>query len=222
MLINRVGMALKLPAILPKLIVFDLDMCLWSPEMYELSVVPVESDKIIGKLGNLDQEGCIKVKSGGYDTIQLFPAALQVLQHFYNGDFGDDVRIAAASSADTPQAVRIGRAALDLLEVVPGVTVRSVFRQGWPSDFEGNLQIGRTPPLSSDKAATHFPILKKETGIDYSGMIFFDDCNWGDHCGNVARACPGVITQRTPRGLQLREFEAALDAYHNRESEKKV
>ena len=84
MLINRVGMALKLPAILPKLIVFDLDMCLWSPEMYELSVVPVEGDKIIGKLGKLDQEGCIKVKSGGHDTIQLFPAALQVLQHFYN------------------------------------------------------------------------------------------------------------------------------------------
>jgi hypothetical protein len=34
------------------------------------------------------------------------------------------MRVACASSADTPLAVRIGKSALALLEVVPGVTVR--------------------------------------------------------------------------------------------------
>jgi hypothetical protein len=29
-----------------------------------------------------------------------------------------------------------------------------VLGMGWPEDFEGHLQIGRTPPLSSNKAAT--------------------------------------------------------------------
>ena len=80
-----------------------------------------------------------------------------------------------------------------MLEVFPDVTVRQVFAKGWPEGFEGNLQIGRTPPLSSDKAQTHFPILKAETKIEYDKMIFFDDCNWGDHCANVAKYCPGII-----------------------------
>ena len=61
--------------------------------------------------------------------------------------------------ADTPLAVSIGRKAMSMLEVDAGVTVRQVFAKGWPEGFEGNLQIGRSPPLSSDKAVTHFPIL---------------------------------------------------------------
>ena len=36
------------------------------------------------------------------------------------------MRLAAASSADTPFAVQIGRAAMRILEVVPGVTVEEV------------------------------------------------------------------------------------------------
>ena len=60
------------------------------------------------------------------------------------------MKIAAASSADTPLAVRIGRAALSLLEVEPGVTVRSVFGRGWPEGegFEHNLQVSLSLCLS--------------------------------------------------------------------------
>ena len=47
-------------------------------------------------------------------------------------------------------------------------------------------------------------------------MIFFDDCLWGDHCTQVANNCEGVVTQRTPRGLQMREWEMALNSYHQR------
>jgi hypothetical protein len=68
------------------------------------------------------------------------------------------MKIAAASSADTPFAVQIGRKALTMLEVVPGVTVWDLLlREHGGEDVN---QIGRTPPLSSDKSATHFPILK--------------------------------------------------------------
>jgi hypothetical protein len=38
------------------------------------------------------------------------------------------MRLAAASSANTPLAVKIGRAAMQILEVVPGVTVEEVMR----------------------------------------------------------------------------------------------
>ena len=78
-----------------------------------------------------------------------------------------------------------------MLEIFPGVTVREVFAKGWPEGFEGNLQIGRTPPLSPEKHQTHFPILQSETQIAYNKMLFFDDCNWGDHCANVEKYCTG-------------------------------
>ena len=96
--------------------------------------------------------------------IHIHKGALLALQGFYKGEY-PGMRIAAASSADTPFAVQIGRSALGLLEVVPGVTAREVFNIGWPKGFDGNMQIGRTPPLSSNKAKTHFPFLKRETKV---------------------------------------------------------
>ena len=41
-------------------------------------------------------------------------------------------------------------------------------------------------------------------------MLFFDDSNWSDHCAIVARDCPGVVTQRTPHGMQYSEFANGL------------
>ena len=65
------------------------------------------------------------------------PAALQVLQDYYIGNFPSTMRIAAASSADTPLAVEIGRAAMNLLEVLPGITLRKVFAKGGLKDLKG-------------------------------------------------------------------------------------
>ena len=141
-------------------------MCVWSPEMYTLDAVPTAADVHRGQL--LDKgEGVVTVSSG-YEDIRLFPDALKILQDFYTDVYPATMRIAAASSADTPRAVAIGRAAMGLLEILPGVTMRQCFAKGWPVGFEGNLQIGRSPPLSSDKAATHFPILQRETAVPYS------------------------------------------------------
>ena len=36
----------------PSLVVFDLDDCVWSPEMYTLSAVPSAADAVRGDLGN--------------------------------------------------------------------------------------------------------------------------------------------------------------------------
>ena len=100
--------------VLPELVVFDLDMCLWSPEMYTLDSVPTLKDAQRGKLGDKG-DGVVAVSSG-YEDIRIFPAALIVLQDFYEGKYGSKMRIAAASSADTPRAVSIGRAAMGILE----------------------------------------------------------------------------------------------------------
>ncbi len=107
-----------------------------------------------------------------------------------------------------------------MLEVIPGVTVWDVLMRDW--DGKDINQIGRQPPLSSNKSATHFPILRQKTGIRYDEMLFFDDCNWGDHCGMVEENCreedsgKGPVTVRTPRGLGEKEFRAGLEKYRKR------
>jgi magnesium-dependent phosphatase 1 len=126
------------------------------------------------------------------------------------------MRIAAASSADTPLAVRIAKASLSILEVYPGVTMRVVFNKGFSEGFEGNIQIGRIAPLSSRKELTHFPILQEETGVEYSKMLFFDDCNWTDHVGNVSMICKGVVGIRTPNGLKHSEWQSGLQLFRDR------
>ena len=52
---------------------------------------------------------------------RLKSAAIQTLQRDQTAEqFPPTMRIAAASSADTPLAVEIGRAAMGILEVLPG------------------------------------------------------------------------------------------------------
>eukprot|EP00967_Tisochrysis_lutea_P039922 scaffold47886_cov37-Tisochrysis_lutea.AAC.2 len=184
-------------------------------------------------------------------------------QEVHDGVHGE-MRLAVASSADTPRAVEIGKAAMKILEVmthrvrtidiVPGKTFYDVLMRGWEPGYEGHLQVGRSPPLSSDKSKTHFPILKEATGVwelkltecllrlvdeaisvrpmrlqcdrtfrrakaalfpsvPYEQMLFFDDSAWSDHCAMVERACPGVVTQRTPRGMQYDEWQRGLHKF---------
>jgi hypothetical protein len=55
-------------------------------------------------------------------------------------------------------------------EVLPGLTVWDLV---CGRDWQGRdvNQIGRQPPLSSNKARSHFPFLKKATGIRYDRMV---------------------------------------------------
>ena len=206
---------------LPKLCVFDLDACFWDQEMYEMPKIPTPADVVKGDL-NGRGEGVVGVLSGGHQ-ISLHAGAMQAMQDHHDQKF-PGMRVAFASSADIPKAEKIGRAALKLLEVVPGTTVWDVVVG---RDWKGKdvNQIGRQPPLSSNKARSHFPFLKEATGIRYDEMLFFDDCNWGDHCGMVAAQCresdtkKGPATIRTPNGLRLDDWNRGLAAYASQAAE---
>jgi len=183
--------------------------------MYEMPAMP--SKTVTGDL-NGRGTGVIGVYSGPH-KISLHKGTLLGLQEHADGKYGS-MKIAFASSADTPFAEQIGRATLQMLEVLPGLTVWDlVVGRDW--DGKDVNQIGRQPPLSSNKAASHFPRLKEMTGIRYDRMLFFDDCNWGDHCGMVAARCKepdtnmGPAILRTPYGIREEEWRKGLQAYHN-------
>lgn len=211
-------MSTSTTSIHPELIVYDLDACLWDQEMFEMDHMP--SKKIMGDL-NKRGKGVIGVMSG-HDKISLHNGSLISLQEHWDGKLYPSMKIALASSACTPFAEKIGRAALQMLEVIPGVSVWDVLMRDW--DGVDVNQIGRQPPLSSNKSMTHFPILREKTGIRYDRMLFFDDCNWGDHCAMVEENCKegdsglGPVTVRTPYGLGEKEFRKGLKAYAQRYS----
>ena len=198
----------------PKLLVLDLDDCVWFPEMYTLSRVPTAADVVIGELANNRGQGVVGVKSGN-EVISLYPGALTALQEVMDGMHGK-MRLGVASSAYTAQAVAIGKAAMQMLEVLPGKSVYEVLMRGWKhpkGEDDHNIQIGRSFPLSSDKSKTHFPILRDSLDIPYNQMLFFDDCNWSDHCKLVEKNCPGVVTQRTPNGITEELWRGGLEKF---------
>ena len=98
-------MATASPPVVPQLCVFDLDMCMWSPEMYTLGTPP--SKAIKGPL--LEAGDGVVGASNGQDTVHLFPGALKALQEVAAGMY-PGMRLAVASSADTPLAVRCAKA----------------------------------------------------------------------------------------------------------------
>ena len=115
------------------------------------------------------------------------------------------ILLAAASTSLEP---KYSDACLRALEILPGLTVH---------DMLSYRQIGRDGVLTSDKR-THFRLLHQESGVPYTEMLFFDDCNWGDHVGTLWRA-HGVVGQRTPAGLTFVEFEQGLARYRKQAQE---
>ena len=195
----------------PELVVFDLDMCMWSPEMYELAGKPTEA--VIGRaydsgVNGDDNNGALTMVVGartesrrGAQTVTLFPGALRALRELYlmRDTAWSGTRVAAASSSEEPS---YSAACLEMLEILPGIKMREVF---------SFFAIGRTGELSSDKR-THFAKIRRESGTDFRKMLFFDDCNWGDHVAKIASA-HGVLGARTPRGMTYEEWRGALDMY---------
>jgi magnesium-dependent phosphatase 1 len=183
--------------------------------MFEMPALPDPKNVVRGDL-NGRGKGITGVYSGRHELISLHEEALVALQEQYDNRY-PGMKMALASSANTPFAEKIGRASLKLLEVVPGTSVWDLLMRDW--DSKDVNQIGRQPPkLSPNKAKSHFPNLHKMTGIPFSRMLFFDDCNWGDHVGAVERGCKeadgqGVTGYRTPYGLGVSEWREGMRKY---------
>jgi len=209
---------------LPTMIVFDLDDCLWTPEMHELSgppTVPIEGpldpdyDKnnpmkiVLGTIGM----GVPRHRRRGYndednvtEVVTLYDGARRVLRELATNPTYGDVVIAVASSSLEPSYSWL---CLKGIDVLPDLTM---------ADMISHAQIGREGVLTSRKT-THFCELQKATRkgnggcyVPYTEMLFFDDCNWSDHVGDLESAL-GVTGVRTPNGLTMEEFHAGLELY---------
>lgn len=208
--------------VLPKLIVFDLDDCLWTPEMHELSGMPtiavegpLDPNDNNSKLGTVGMKVPSRRRGrggrgfdwGGYsnddeEIVELYPGARLVLRELATNPKYSGVKIAVASSSLEPS---FSRACISGIEIIEDVTMK---------DMISYAQIGREGQLTSRKTS-HFRLLHEQSGVEYEEMLFFDDCNWGDHVGDLESSC-GVVGVRTPNGLSLDEFHLGLEKFRNR------
>ena len=74
----------------PKLLIFDLDACLWSPEMFELRAAPTSYDADAGGV------------RAGTEVVRLFPGALSVLRRLITDPALNSIKVAVASSTTEP------------------------------------------------------------------------------------------------------------------------
>lgn len=215
--------------LLPTMIVFDLDDCLWHPEMHELPskpTIPVEGPldplhPATSPLGTIGLCCSSSRRGGGFGwgssvggtndddgtTVYLYDGARRVLRELALNPRYKDIILAAASSSLEPS---YSRACLHHIEIIPDVTMNQLLI---------HQEIGRTGHLTSRKT-THFRGLQASSQVPYDEMLFFDDCNWGDHVGDLERTL-GVVGQRTPQGLTFSEFEQGLAKYQHHQLTKK-
>lgn len=171
---------------LPTIIVFDLDDCLWTPEMHELSgmpSIPVEGpldpndpeESTLGIIGMKvpSQKNSSRWRGGGFDwgghsndeeIVELYPGARLVLREIAMNPIYKHVQLAVASTSLEPSYSMTCIDGIDGIEIMEGVSLRSMLSY---------VQVGREGKLSTRKT-NHFQLIQEESGgVPYAEMLFF-------------------------------------------------
>eukprot|EP00980_Cylindrotheca_fusiformis_P016988 scaffold5166_cov152-Cylindrotheca_fusiformis.AAC.1 len=167
----------------PKLIAFDLDGCLWKPEMYELSWY--------GKGSPFKPDGKGNMISAGGEKVRLLGNVREIFSELYRRQ--DEVLVGISSRTDEPSW---SRELLDKFLLDDGKTSMA-------SVLNGPIEI------SYDNKRDHFRRISRKTGIAVEDMVFFD--NERGNCADVARL--GVTVAYVPNGVTKKLYQSALDAF---------
>jgi len=166
---------------LPKVVVFDLDGCVWDPEMYELwgsggAPFKVRPD------GNLSDRSGTKV--------YLLGDVKNIMKELKTDAKWSDSIVAVASSCDEPSWAK---ECIQKFPIGDNMTLSDVFDQD-------NIEIYKRSKNH------HLKAIAQQTGVDLKDMIFFD--NQYGNCQTVAGV--GVTSVYVPQGVTRKAFEEGL------------
>ena len=207
----------------PELLIFDFHDTILAP--YDVPELPTRENAKIGWLSSKDNgtdQGITSIKCGFREngekvTLEPLPGVIETFQHLWLHH--PDIKIAIASTAYTEFSERCTKEAIALFQVHRTVGFEDLFARNWPDRVVKagqHLQIGRRPPLSTDKSKSHIPKIKDMSGIPYSQMIFFDDCLTRDHVTMVEENLPEVTCVRCPTGLTVEKLNEGLQKFDAR------
>jgi magnesium-dependent phosphatase 1 len=170
----------------PKLLVFDLDGCVWWPELYMMSGAPYKRDRSSHPCNAKDRAG---------EKIAPFAGARQIFEAIHaartRGDSNSWSNVKVAVASRTHYA-RWAEQCLKLMTLEDGTTLDEFFDGGevYPGDKK-----------------THLSRLRKQFDIsDPADIVFYD--NERRNCISVAEI--GIRTVYTPDGLTYKLFKRGL------------
>ena len=137
---------------LPRIVVFDLDACCWTPELYQIGR---------GAPFKYDATKCEATASGG-DRVRLLGDVRSIWGELHSSEIWRQTDVAIASRCDEPQWAH---ELLSKFEVLPGVTMIDVANHNLVQIHSGNKK-------------SHFAQISKSSGVAYPDMLFFDDDPW--------------------------------------------
>lgn len=196
---------------LPRLVVFDLDGCLWRPELFEILTCPRDNRGPPFSLNERDEIPGTTLKSaGGGHTLKLLGDTRSILTELYYQEDWYPTLVGISSRTDPPEWAH------ELLEKF------SIYdEQGKPTLPHIAMKEVFTPQLclldkAMDKASQFEILLKRANGIlptaknsqqlQFKDVIFFD--NEAGNCKQVARL--GVTSVYTPKGVTREAWENGL------------
>jgi len=186
------------PPILPKLIVFDLDNTLWTPELYQLNR-KLRQKKISCPRANQD--------------IHLFPDVITILTdivtHSDLYQFHPTTQNHSSSSILLAIASRTNHY----------TWANALLHQFTIPNTKTNIDLPlidffpQEPLVQIVKGSKlhHFEQLQKHTGIAYRDMLFFDD-DKHMNCNEISQKL-GLLSSHCPNGLTLDIFRESLLEY---------
>mmetsp|Transcript_19804 Transcript_19804/g.39270 ORF Transcript_19804/g.39270 Transcript_19804/m.39270 type:complete len:181 (+) Transcript_19804:90-632(+) len=171
-------MAASLTTRIPTLVVFDLDACVWFPEMYQLWGGGAPFEYVAEDNSCTDARGT---------SVRLLGAIPEVFEEVRERGG----KIAIASRTDEPSWAR---ELLTKFTTVNGNTLESL--------VEGNLT-----EMYKGSKTKHFESIRRKSGVPFEDMIFFDDdpANIRDvgSLGVVSILTPdGVTREAWDRGME--------------------
>ena len=113
---------------LPSLIVFDLDDCLWTPEMHELYDCPRKPVRGIlnpHKPKSEQKEGIVALANSSGQTVRIYEGGRRALYELATDPKYKGVQIAVASTSLEPS---YSYACLEGIEVLPGKTIMDLLQ----------------------------------------------------------------------------------------------
>jgi magnesium-dependent phosphatase-1 len=170
---------------MPKAIIFDLDGCLWSPEMYE--ILFFQGGR--GSPFSRDPDDPLNLVTCGNQPVHLLADIRSVFQQICTNPLYQSIQFGISSRTDEPNWARelLGKFLIPLNngEGIDGECVNL------ESIFNGPIV------LSKEEKVDHFRRIAKESDIDFSDILFFD--NEYRNCESVARL--GVSAVYCPQGV---------------------
>ncbi len=175
----------------PKVIVFDLDGCLWTPEMYEINF-------FMGARGSpftIDPDDTLNLQTVGGEPVKLLGDVRSIMRVIYlsrqkKNDEYSNVRVGISSRTDEPTWAR------ELLQKFP-VPLHTGDDHGeqvtLDQIFNGPIEIAK------DSKVEHFYRISNQCNVSMEDILFFD--NEYGNCKSVAALgvtvvyCPDGVTE---------------------------